>query len=187
MYAIIRSGGKQYRVQAGDVLKIEKLEQKPGDEVGISEVLFIGGEKPVIGAPYINGAKVQLVVTQQDLAAKILVFKKKRRKGYRKLRGHRQPFTEVFVKSISTPDGQVAKAEAKAHVIDPEKQAIKKAALFAKQEELRKAERASGETKKPVAKKAAPKKKAAAKKAAGKKKAGTKAKKKKTAVKAKKK
>ena len=100
MYAIIKTGGKQYKVQAGDVLQIEKLEQDLGSEFNIDQVLMIGGDKAHVGTPIVKNAKVTVVVTKQARTKKVIVFKKKRRQGYRKFATHKQDFTEIFVKSI---------------------------------------------------------------------------------------
>lgn len=160
MYAIIRTGGKQYRVEPGNLLRVELLDKKLGSEFDISDVLFVGGDTPKFGTPTVSGAKVSVVVTQQDLGPKILIFKKKRRKGYRRLNGHRQPFTELFIKAISV-GGESAKADGKPHVIDPVKQAEKKAELAKKM--AGKPKEARQATKKAVTKKAAAPKKAAKK------------------------
>lgn len=117
MYAIIKTGGKQYRVQPGDVIRVEKLELDLGATLEIKDVVFIGGETTSIGQPLVANASVTTVITRQDKHKKILVFKKKRRQGYRKMQGHRQPFTELFVKAISF-NGKVAKAESEAKVVD---------------------------------------------------------------------
>src|SRR5437868_14614107 len=106
MYAIIRTGGKQYKVQAGDVLQVDKLEQDLGKEFNIGEVLMIGGESAVIGQPLVKNASVTVVVTKQARTRKKIVFKKKRRQGYRKFATHKQDFTEIFIKAITTPDGK---------------------------------------------------------------------------------
>jgi large subunit ribosomal protein L21 len=118
MYAIIRTGGKQYKVQAGDVLRIEKLENKLGSELDLTDVLMIGGEAPVVGQPTVKNAKVTVVVTKQTKDRKVIIFKKKRRQGYRRFKTHRQPFTEIFVKSITSPDGKTVKADGTANVVD---------------------------------------------------------------------
>lgn len=112
MYAIIKTGGKQYKVQAGDVLQIEKLDHDLGSEFTISEVLMVGGDKAHVGTPLVKNAKVTVVVTKQARTRKVFVFKKKRRQGYRKFGTHKQDFTEIFVKSITSPDGQVSKTDA---------------------------------------------------------------------------
>jgi len=145
MYAIIRTGGKQYKVKAGDLFKVEKLDKSLGDEFELGDVLFVSGKDVHVGEPTVSNSKVTVVVTEQSRARKILVFKKKRRQGYSKMNGHRQPFTELFVKSIVAPDGESEKTDKKAPVKDKSK----------------KQEAASA---KPVAKKAASKKKAAKKK-----------------------
>ncbi len=120
MFAIIRTGGKQYRVQAGDVVRVQKLEKNPGETFDLTDVLMVGGDKSFIGSAAKN-AKVTVTVVRQDREAKITVFKKKRRQGYRRTHGHRQDFTELFVAAITSPDGQTAKADAKPQVVDPAK------------------------------------------------------------------
>jgi large subunit ribosomal protein L21 len=182
MYAIIRSGGKQYTVKPGDVLQVEKLDQALGSEFDINEVLMIGGDAVHTGQPLVKNAKVTAVVTKQSRTRKILVFKKKRRHSYRKFATHRQLFTELFIKSITSPDGQVAKTEEKPKVVDvvkarEEKQNSLVQARAERVQNKGKAEAEAAPAKKvakPV-KKAAPKK--AAKKPAAKKKTVKKAKK----------
>lgn len=158
MYAIIRTGGKQYRVQAGDTVMVEKLENELGSSFDITDVLFVDG---VFGEPTVKNAKVSVVVTEQGKDAKVFVFKKNRRKGYRRSKGHRQLFTKLFVQAITSPNGQTSKADTKAAVVDPAKKAERQAAYAAKVA-------ASGEKpkKKVVKKVAAPAKKKVAKKAA---------------------
>lgn len=117
MYAIIRTGGKQYKVQAGDVVQVDKVAQDLGAEFVINEVLMVGGDSTALGQPLVKGASVTVVVTKQAKSRKVIVFKKKRRQGYRKFATHRQDFTELFVKSISF-DGKTAKTDESANVID---------------------------------------------------------------------
>ncbi|QDK47234.1 50S ribosomal protein L21 [Bdellovibrio sp. ZAP7] len=117
MYAIIRTGGKQYKVQAGDVVQVDKLEQKLGAEFDINEILMVGGESTHVGQPLVKGAKVTVVVTKQAKTRKEIVFKKKRRQGYRKFATHKQEFTELFVKAISL-DGKTTKTDATPNVVD---------------------------------------------------------------------
>lgn len=102
MYAIIRTGGKQYQVAPGERVRVEKLAGDVGDTVEIDDVLLVadGGEIKV-GQPVLEGAKVSARIVEQDKAKKVLVFKKKRRKGYRVKRGHRQPYTALEIKEIS--------------------------------------------------------------------------------------
>jgi large subunit ribosomal protein L21 len=101
MYAVIRTGGKQARVAPGDSIRVEKLEGTVGDSVELSEVLLVGNEgEPRIGTPLVEGAKVVGTILAQGRGPKIIVFKMKRRKGYRRKRGHRQSYTEVRVEKI---------------------------------------------------------------------------------------
>lgn len=118
MYAIIKTGGKQYKVQAGDVLQIDKVEQALGAEYTINEVLLVGGDKTHVGSPLVKNAGVTVVVTKQARTRKVYVFKKRRRQGYRKFGTHKQDFTEIFIKAIAGPDGQSSKAEGKPVVKD---------------------------------------------------------------------
>lgn len=101
MYAVIKTGGKQYRVQQGDRLKVEKLTGDVGASVTLGEVLMIGGEKVTVGKPTVDGAKVTAEIVAQDRAKKVIIFKFRRRKNYRRKRGHRQPFTELKITGIS--------------------------------------------------------------------------------------
>jgi len=102
MYAIILTGGKQYKVAKGDVIEVEKLEQPVGAEVVFGEVLAVAGEdgKLNVGAPRVAGASVTGKVLDQFRAKKIVVFKMKRRKGYRRTHGHRQSLTRVEIGEI---------------------------------------------------------------------------------------
>lgn len=101
MYAVIKTGGKQYKVSEGEFLKVEKLAGEVGESVEFAEVLMIGGEKIAIGAPVVAGASVTAKIAAQGKDKKILVFKSKRRKGTRKLRGHRQHKTVLKIEKIS--------------------------------------------------------------------------------------
>ncbi|MBU5440017.1 50S ribosomal protein L21 [Tissierella sp. MSJ-40] len=101
MYAVIETGGKQYRVQEGDTVFVEKLDVKEGDTVDFSKVLLVSKEgNVVVGKPYVDGAKVEGTVLEQGKAKKIVVFKYKAKKNYRKKQGHRQPYTKVKVEKI---------------------------------------------------------------------------------------
>jgi large subunit ribosomal protein L21 len=101
MYAVIRTGGKQYRVSQGDTLRVEKLPGDVGAAISFEEVLMVGGEKVNVGKPLVAGAKVSAQITAQDRAKKIIVFKMRRRKNYRRKNGHRQSYTEVKITGIS--------------------------------------------------------------------------------------
>lgn len=101
MYAIVRTGGKQYQVACGDILRVEKLVGNVGDTVDLNDVLMIvEGEEVKVGQPQLENAKVVAKITEQDRAKKIIVFKKKRRKGYRLRQGHRQSFTGLKIEEI---------------------------------------------------------------------------------------
>ncbi len=101
MYAIIRTGGKQYRVQKGDVVRLERLDGAVGTSVTLDEVLLVGGEGAArVGSPRVEGASVVGTVVEQDRDAKIRVFKYKKRKHYRRTRGHRQSFTAVRIDAV---------------------------------------------------------------------------------------
>lgn len=100
MYAVIKTGGKQYKVSEGDTIKVEKLAGEAGESIEISDVLMVGGEEVKIGAPLLPNAKVTARIVEQGKGKKILVFKSKRRKGYRKTNGHRQPITRLRITGI---------------------------------------------------------------------------------------
>ena len=102
MYAIIRTGGKQYQVASGDTLRVEKLAGDIGDTVEIDDVLLVAdGEDVKIGLPVVDSAKVTAQIVEQGKHKKVIVFKKKRRKGYKLKQGHRQQFTALEIKEIS--------------------------------------------------------------------------------------
>ncbi|NLY20807.1 MAG: 50S ribosomal protein L21 [Tissierellia bacterium] len=102
MYAVIETGGKQYRVQEGDVLRIEKIEAEVGSKTVFDKVLlFSDGEELKVGNPYIEGAVVEATVEDQNKAKKIIVYKYKAKKNYRKKQGHRQPYTEVKIGKLA--------------------------------------------------------------------------------------
>jgi len=102
MYAIIRTGGKQYQVAAGDTLRVEKLQGNVGDTVEIEDVLMVvDGESVRIGQPVVEGARVIAKIAEQGKAKKVIVFKKKRRKGFQVKKGHRQQYTALTIEEIS--------------------------------------------------------------------------------------
>ncbi|HBG45530.1 MAG TPA: 50S ribosomal protein L21 [Deltaproteobacteria bacterium] len=101
MHAVIKTGGKQYRVSEGDVLNVEKLAGDPGARVELSEVLAVGeGESIKLGTPTVAGATVVAEILGQGKGKKVIVYKKKRRKGYDKRQGHRQLFTSIKIQEI---------------------------------------------------------------------------------------
>jgi large subunit ribosomal protein L21 len=101
MYAVIRTGGKQYRVSEGETLRIEKLPGDVGADITFGEVLMLGGTDIKVGKPLISGASVTGRILAQDRAKKIIVFKMRRRKNYRRKNGHRQWYTEVKITGIT--------------------------------------------------------------------------------------
>ena len=103
MYAVVKTGGKQYRVAPGAVIKVERLDGEVGSTIALDQVLMIGddGGEPKVGAPLVDGASVAAEVLEQSRAPKIIVFKKKRRKNYRRKRGHRQLQTVLRINDIA--------------------------------------------------------------------------------------
>jgi len=100
MYAVIKTGGKQYKVSVDDLVKIEKIDGAVGDTIELDQVLMVGGAEVKLGTPLVPGAKVKAQIVAQEKDKKIIVFKSKRRKGYRKKNGHRQPITRLKVAAI---------------------------------------------------------------------------------------
>jgi large subunit ribosomal protein L21 len=101
MFAVIRTGGKQYKVAKDDVLVVEKLIGDAGGTLEIGEVMMLGGDAPKHGAPFIKGASVTAEIVEQGKGEKVIAFKKKRRKNTHRKRGHRQSFTKIKITSIS--------------------------------------------------------------------------------------
>ena len=171
MYAVVNSGGKQYKVQQGEVLKVEKISGDVGSSVTFDRVLmFSDGDNVSVGQPVLDSVSVDGHIVEQGKAKKIIVFKYKRRKRFRRKNGHRQEFTAVLIDSIKAKGTKAAKAaepkaEAKAEVKEsetkkaaPEKAAPKKAA--AKETAAKKAAPEKETAEKTVAKKATPEKEA---------------------------
>ena len=102
MYAVVRTGGKQYRVAKDSVLKVESLVGDVGSKLTLGEVLMLGGDTPKLGAPLVKGASVECEILEHGQGEKVVAFKKKRRKNTHRKRGHRQHFTTVKVLSIAT-------------------------------------------------------------------------------------
>ncbi len=115
MYAVIKTGGKQYRVAANDVIKIERLPGEAGDTITFEEVLFVGdGDNVTVGAPFIEGATVAGELVEQARGPKVRIFKKRRRKHYQRSAGHRQDLTVVKITDIATGGAKKAASKAKA-------------------------------------------------------------------------
>ncbi|MAJ60048.1 MAG: 50S ribosomal protein L21 [bacterium TMED88] len=103
MYAVVRTGGKQLRVTPGDRVRVEKLAGDVGSSISLEDVLLVSGDEGVkIGQPRVDGASIKGTITAQARHPKIRVFKMKRRKGYRRLQGHRQDYTEIEIQSIES-------------------------------------------------------------------------------------
>ncbi|WP_161877729.1 50S ribosomal protein L21 [Alkalibacterium sp. MB6] len=100
MYAIIKTGGKQFKVEEGQEIFVEKLNGEAGDTVTFDEVLFVGGETTTVGAPFIDGASVEATIEKQGRAKKVTTYKYRRRKDSHNKKGHRQPYTKVTITSI---------------------------------------------------------------------------------------
>ncbi|CEG23070.1 50S ribosomal protein L21 [Planococcus massiliensis] len=101
MYAIIETGGKQIKVEAGQEIYVEKLNGEAGDVITFDKVLFVGGDDSKVGVPFVEGATVSATVVKNGRAKKITVFKYKSKKNYRKKQGHRQPYTKLTVDAIN--------------------------------------------------------------------------------------
>ena len=101
MYAIVKTGGKQYKVAEGDTLFIEKLPVEANDTVKFDKVLAVLGDEPKFGAPVVEGASVDASVVKNGKGKKVVIFKYKPKKGYRLRQGHRQPYTKVEIKKIN--------------------------------------------------------------------------------------
>ena len=110
MFAIIKTGGKQYRVAAQDVITVGKLAGNPGDVVAFEDVLLVGGDAVVVGCPTVAGATVAGELVEHQRGPKVIVFKKRRRKNSRRKRGHRQEFSVIRITEIRT-DGQRAESQ----------------------------------------------------------------------------
>jgi large subunit ribosomal protein L21 len=113
MFAVIKTGGKQYRVAADDVIKVERVKGEAGEIIQFGEVLLVGGDSVTLGAPTVEGASVAAEVMEQGRGPKVIAFKKRRRKNSRRKRGHRQEFTMVRITEILT-DGQAPSKAARA-------------------------------------------------------------------------
>lgn len=177
MFAVIKTGGKQYKVAKGDVLIVEKLDVTDGDTVVFDEVLMMGeGDNITVGSPRIDGAEVRAELLETRKGAKIIIFKKKRRKDYRRTKGHRQFETVVRVTDIlakgAKPAAKKAAAKPAAKKVAAKKAPVKAAAKAAAKPAAKKAPAktaAKPAAKKPAAKKPAAKKAAATAKPAAKK------------------
>ncbi|MDJ0686171.1 MAG: 50S ribosomal protein L21 [Alphaproteobacteria bacterium] len=161
MFAVVKTGGKQYRVAKDDVIRVEKLSAEPGDKVALNDVLLIDDAgKQVVGAPTIDGAAVEAEVIDQTRADKIIVFKKKRRQNYRRTKGHRQHQTVLKITDILASGAKPAAASEAAPelVAEPEPAKTEAKKATAKKASAKKAAAKKAGAKKSTAKKAAAKK-----------------------------
>jgi large subunit ribosomal protein L21 len=128
MYAVVKIGGRQYRVSEGDVLFVDRQHEEPGNAMTFDEVLMTNDTEGQInvGAPFIEGAAVKAELLEQVKADKVIVFKKKRRKGYKKKNGHRQPLSQIRIDSISVASNGKAQKEEKTAQTDKESSASSK-------------------------------------------------------------
>lgn len=134
MYAIIKTGGKQYRVEKGDEFKVEKLDAKVGDKVVFDEVYAVGGDKLVVGTPLVEGQAVTAEVIEQGKGDKVVIYKYKAKKDYRRKNGHRQPYTLVKITDIGAAGTKKASSAKKAE--PTEKKAAPKVSASMKKDEL---------------------------------------------------
>ena len=164
MYAVIKTGGKQYRVQPGDVIVVEKLDGDAGSDVSFGEVMMLGGDKGVtLGAPLIKGASGAATRVETRKGEKIKIFKKIRRQGYRRTNGHRQMESVLRITGIEG-DGQSAKWDGKAEVLTKAEMNARARGLAPRVEaEPKKAPKAEAKTEAKAPAKKAPAKKAAPK------------------------
>jgi large subunit ribosomal protein L21 len=109
MFAVIKTGGKQYRVAEDQLVRIEKIEGEPGTIVQLGDVIMLGGDEPKLGAPIIEGASIAAEVIEQGRGDKVIAFKKRRRKNSRRRRGHRQAFTLIRITEILTDGAKPTK------------------------------------------------------------------------------
>ena len=136
MYAVVQTGGKQYRVSNGDVINVEKLNVEAGQNVVLDEVVAVSGDgKTIVGKPFVDGAKVECKVVENGKGKKVIIYKYKAKKDYRKKQGHRQPFTKLEVINISADGFASAAAPAEKK---PSLKSMKKAELieFAKENNI---------------------------------------------------
>ena len=129
MYAVIKTGGKQYKVSKDDIISVEKLSEDTGKKIKLNEVLIISDKgKPIVGDPLIKGASVEAEIMDHSRAAKITVFKKKRRHNYRRKKGHKQNITNLKILSINASQGKTKASDTEEKKTTTKKAAPKKAA-----------------------------------------------------------
>ena len=136
MYAVIKTGGKQYKVSKDDIISVEKLSEDAGKKIKLNEVLIISEKgKPTVGNPLIKGASVEAEIVDHSRAAKITVFKKKRRHNYRRKKGHKQNITNLKILSINASQGKTKASDTEEKKTTTKKAAPKKVATKSKKTE----------------------------------------------------
>ena len=163
MFAVIKTGGKQYRVAADDVLKIEKIKGEPGEIIQLGDVLVVGGDSVTLGLPTVPGASVAAEVLDQGRGPKVIAFKKRRRKNSRRKRGHRQEFTLLRITEILTDGAKPTKTARPKHVSKPKPAETADASADADETPAKAPKAKAKSGKKPAAKKPTAKGKPAAK------------------------
>jgi large subunit ribosomal protein L21 len=148
MFAVIKAGGKQYRVAAEDVIRIDRVEKQPGEVVAFGEVLVVGGDTPLIGAPMVSGATVAGEVLAHERGDKVIAFKKRRRKNSRRKRGYRHEFSVIRITEILT-DGKKPSDKAPPR---PKREAKPKPEASAEGDESAKKAKGKSKAKKPETK-----------------------------------
>lgn len=166
MYAIIKTGGKQYKVTEGDKIQVEKLDAKVGSKVIFDEVVAVGGDKLKVGTPFVAGYTVEAKVLEHGKGEKLVIYKYKAKKDYRRKNGHRQPYTLVEITKLGGEAKKAAPAKAEETKATAEKKAAAPKKETAKKETTKAPAKKAAAPKKETAKKAAPAKKETAKKAA---------------------
>ena len=136
MYAIIMTGGKQYRVQQGDEFRVEKLDAEVGDKVVFDKVVAVGGDKLVAGTPFVEGCTVEAEVLEQGKADKVIIYKYKAKKDYRRKNGHRQPYTLVKVTGFGKSAAKAEKAPKAEKAEKADAKAAPKVSASMKKDEL---------------------------------------------------
>ena len=136
MYAVIKTGGKQYKVSKDDIISVEKLSEDTGKKIKLNEVLIISDKgKPIVGDPLIKGASVEAEIMDHSRAAKITVFKKKRRHNYRRKKGHKQNITNLKILNINASQGKTKASDTEEKKTTTKKAAPKKVATKSKKTE----------------------------------------------------
>ena len=150
MFAVIKTGGKQYRVAAEDVIRVDRVEKKPGEVVAFGEVLVVGGDTPLIGAPMVSGATVAGEVLAHERGDKVIAFKKRRRKNSRRKRGYRHEFSVIRITEILTGGAKPSQSPPPRPQREAKPKPAADTAAEGSEDEAPKAKAASAKAKKPA-------------------------------------